>query len=261
MLPIEQLAEHEARSLRVLLFDLDDTLLTDGTLEESAYSALFRLRESGLALVAVTGRPLAWGAVLARQWPVLGVVAENGAVACARGKDGLEVTDFGHAERSSRRARLLDIVGAVRSEFPELRPSDDVSGRLTDFTFDVGEHERVPRATIVAVQGYARGLGARTVASSVHVHVTLEGLDKATGAARFLSLRLGMDPTECRVQAGFIGDSENDAPCFCAFRTTLGVANLRGTPTVPPRFITTAAKGAGFAEAARVIVARRGRPE
>lgn len=259
MLPIDRLPEEEARGLRVVLFDLDDTLLTDGRLEEPAYRALFRLRESGLELVAVTGRPLDWGTVLARQWPVAGVVTENGAAACARGQDGgLDVIDFGHAERSVRAARLAEIVLTVKARFPELRPSDDVRGRLTDFTFDIGEHERVPAETVLAVQALARSLGARTVASSVHVHLTLDGLDKATGAARFLSERLGMDPTESRVQAAFVGDSENDAACFCAFRTTLGVANLRGRPTVPPRFITTKEKGAGFAEAAAVIVARRG---
>jgi HAD superfamily hydrolase (TIGR01484 family) len=258
MLPIERLLAEEARGLRVLLFDLDDTLLTDGRLEEAAYGALFRLRESGLDLVAVTGRPLDWGAVLARQWPVLGVVTENGAVACTRGRDRFEIIDFGRAERSGRKARLAEMVRTVKSRFPDLRPSDDVGGRLTDFTFDVGEHERVPADTVLAVQAFARSLGARTVASSVHVHLTLDGHDKATGAARFLSRCLGMDPTESRVRAAFVGDSENDAACFSAFRTTLGVANLRGRLTVPPRFITTKEKGEGFAEAARVIVARRG---
>jgi hydroxymethylpyrimidine pyrophosphatase-like HAD family hydrolase len=258
MLPIERLPEDEARGLRVLLFDLDDTVLTDGRLCEESYRALFRLKDSGLELVAVTGRPLDWGAVLARQWPVAGVVTENGAAAAARGVHGLEIIDFGHAERSARKARLAEIVRTVKARFPELHASDDVQGRLTDFTFDIGEHERVPADTVLAVQSFARSLGARTVASSVHVHLTLDGLDKATGAARFLSTRLGMDPTECRIRAAFVGDSENDAACFSAFRTTLGVANLRGRPTLPPRFITTKEKGAGFAEAAAVIATKRG---
>jgi HAD superfamily hydrolase (TIGR01484 family) len=259
MLPIERLTEEESRGLRVLLFDLDDTLLTGGRLEEAAYRALFRLRESGLELVAVTGRPLGWVEVIARQWPIAGAVAENGAVACARGASArLEIIDFGEGERQARRTRLGEITDILRARFPELRPSDDVHARRSDFTFDIGEHERVDEETILAVRRLAHGLGARTMASSVHVHVTLDGLDKASGAARFLARRLGMDPTESRVHAAFIGDSENDAACFGAFRTTLGVANLRGRPTVAPRFVTEAPRGAGFAEAAAVIVARRG---
>ena len=38
----------EARALRAFLFDLDDTLLDNGAAREAAYSALFRLSESGL---------------------------------------------------------------------------------------------------------------------------------------------------------------------------------------------------------------------
>src|SRR5512135_3436658 len=95
MQDIESLSAVEARGLRVFSFDLDDTLLTEGRLEEDAYRALFRLREAGLELVAVTGRPLGWAEVLARQWPVRGVVAENGAVACVRRDDGsVEIVDF-----------------------------------------------------------------------------------------------------------------------------------------------------------------------
>ena len=38
-----------------------------------------RLRESGLAVVPITGRPAGWCDLIARLWPVDGVVGENGA--------------------------------------------------------------------------------------------------------------------------------------------------------------------------------------
>lgn len=257
MRPIARLSEQTATELRALLFDLDDTLLDGTRLGEAAYSALFRLREAGLALVAVTGRPSGWGEVLARQWPVDGVIAENGAVACARVDGRATVVDFAESERASRRARLDAITSELRTRFPELRPSDDVGARRSDYTFDIGEHERVPAEVVAAARRAARSLGARTVASSVHLHVTLDGLDKASGAARFLRMRFGWDPTESSSHVAFIGDSENDEACFSAFRTTIAVANFRGRPTLPPRFVTDAARGEGFAEAARVIVERR----
>ena len=43
----------------------------------------------------------------------------------------------------------------------------------------------------------------------------------------------------------YIGDSENDSACFAAFRVTIGVANFKGRPTVPPRYVTQHAMGAG----------------
>jgi FMN phosphatase YigB (HAD superfamily) len=69
MRPLSALPPEDARRLRGVLFDLDDTLLSHGVLELAAYEALWRLYDAGLALVAVTGRPVGWADVLVRQWP------------------------------------------------------------------------------------------------------------------------------------------------------------------------------------------------
>lgn len=254
---ISEISVEEARGLRAFLFDLDDTLLDHGKLSEEAYSALFRLRESGLALVAVTGRPSGWAGVLARQWPIDGAVAENGAVWC-RMIDGRLVVFDGEAARA-RRSELVNIVSEIRAQFPELRPTDDNVFRRSDFTFDIGEYERVAPEIVSRACTVARALGARTVVSSVHLHVTLEGADKASGAVKFLQRHLGWDPTEAIVAAAFIGDSDNDEACFDAFRTTIAVANFRARPTLAPRFSTSRPRGAGFAEAALTIASRRNR--
>jgi HAD superfamily hydrolase (TIGR01484 family) len=243
----------------VLLFDLDDTLLDGTRLGEHAYSSLFRLRETGLGLLAVTGRPAGWGEVLARQWPVLGVIAENGAVAWSSVGERVTLQDPRGAHRASIRARLAEVVARISEELPDLRPADDVHARLTDFTFDIGEHERVDDARVERAVSVARSLGARTVRSSVHLHVSLDGADKASGAVRFLEQHLGLDPGRARHAAAFVGDSENDAACFAAFATTFGVGNLRGRPTVRPAFLAQAARGEGFAEIARALVALRAR--
>jgi HAD superfamily hydrolase (TIGR01484 family) len=256
---ISEIPVEEAVELKALLFDLDDTLLDHGRLTEAAYSALFRLRENGLALVAVTGRPSAWAEVLVRQWPIDGAVAENGAFSCCVVDGRLARFDDASDGADNRQLRLSEAVAKVRAAFPELGPSDDVAGRRTDFTFDIGEHEHVESSVVGRVRAHAERLGARTIVSSVHLHLTLDGADKASGAVKFLSRRLGWDPTEAVRHAAFIGDSENDEACFNAFRTTIAVANFRGRPTLSPRFSTREAMGAGFAEAAHAIVSRRNR--
>jgi HAD superfamily hydrolase (TIGR01484 family) len=259
--PIERLTRQEASRLEGLLFDLDDTLLDRGRLTEPAYSALFRLRESGLSLVAVTGRPSGWGELLARLWPVEGVVTENGAIGWCAEPEGLTRIDpVGASERARRRARVQEIAAALRERFEELTPADDVAARVSDFTFDIGEHRRVEPARVREVEASARELGARTLTSSVHLHVTLDADDKASGVLRMLRALgpSGGDPTALVSRWAFIGDSDNDAACFAAFRTTIGVANFRGRPSVPPRFLTARERGAGFAEAARLLCERRG---
>ena len=65
--------------IRGLLFDIDDTLTTEGRLTGEAYAAMERLRKAGKLLVPITGRPAGWCDHIARLWPVDAVVGENGA--------------------------------------------------------------------------------------------------------------------------------------------------------------------------------------
>lgn len=258
MRPIATLPADEARRLSGLLFDLDDTLLDHGRLPETAYASLFRLREAGLELVCVTGRPAGWGEVLVRQWPIAAAVTENGALAIVRDAGGVRAVDcVEHAERRARAQALQAMVHELRAAFPELEPASDVGSRVTDFTFDIGEDRQVPKATVAQVVAEARRRGAHTTASSVHLHVSLDGDDKASGVVRVLGMRFGEDPTRALGRWAFIGDSENDQACFAAFRTSIGVANLSGRPSLAPRYITAAPRSAGFVEAADTLISRR----
>src|SRR5262249_39675959 len=118
MKPVASLPRAEATALRGLLFDLDDTLLDHGQLGEAAYSALFRLREAGLELYVVTGRPLGWVRLLARLFPLDGGVGENGGVLV--GARGVAIESVSPGERAARTERLRALVGAVRAAFPRL---------------------------------------------------------------------------------------------------------------------------------------------
>ena len=53
--------------------DLDDTISTAGKVTAKAYDALWRLKDEGLFIVIVTGRPSGWCDHIARFWPVDGV--------------------------------------------------------------------------------------------------------------------------------------------------------------------------------------------
>jgi HAD superfamily hydrolase (TIGR01484 family) len=259
MQALTHLPQAEARGLRGVLFDLDDTLLDHGKLTEAAYSALFRLRESGLELYVVTGRPLAWVRLVGRLFPVDGGVGENGGVMVGPG--GRAVDHVTPEERAQRTTRLGELVREIRREFPDLEPPDDASERLSDYTFDIGETRTVESAVVEQVTAFARARGATVHVSSVHLHVGYDAVDKASGAVRMLRALTGVDATAALARYAFVGDSENDAACFGAFRTTVGVANLRGRPTLAPRFLTEAPRGRGVAELARVLGALRASAE
>lgn len=258
MKPIAELEPTLAKGLLGVLFDLDDTLLDHGELTEVAYSALFRLRASGLRLLAVTGRPAGWGEVLARIWPVDGLVTENGSVAILRDARTVKILDEVDAStRGTRTARRDALVARIREQFPFLLPAGDNRLRRADYTFDIGETQSVPCAEVDRVEEFARAHGARTVRSSVHLHVCYDGSDKGSGAVRTIVQSFGGDPTAARARFAFIGDSENDEPAFNAFQVTVGVANLRGRPTLPPKYVTQAERGRGFAEFAHRLIELR----
>ena len=261
MKPLASLPTDEARRLRGLLFDLDDTLLTHGLLTRVAYEALWNLHDAGLKLVAVTGRPSGWGEVLARQWPIEGCVTENGAVHLLREGTGVARRDAcDEATRRSRRVRLAQLVERVRERVPEARLTDDVDARRSDVTWDIGERMKLPSDRVRAVALAIEEAGARSTQSSVHLHATFDTDDKASGALRFLSQQLGEEAGAAVVRFAFVGDSGNDALCFAAFRTTFGVANVRDAVarlSLPPRYVASRPMGEGFAEVAAEILRKR----
>jgi HAD superfamily hydrolase (TIGR01484 family) len=258
--PLSSLGTDEARRLRGLLFDLDDTLLSHGVLTRVAYEALWNLKGAGLALVAVTGRPSGWGEVLVRQWPIDGCVTENGAVHVMRAGRGIARLDAcDEAERRERTARLARLAARVREVVPEARLSDDMHARVSDVTWDIGELVTLPQDRIDLIAREIALAGARSSQSSVHLHATFDVDDKASGAIAFLAT-LGEDAGAALSRWAFAGDSGNDTACFAAFRTTFGVANVRasvGRMSVPPRFVAGATMGEGFAEIAGEVLRKR----
>ena len=262
MKPLADLPQEEAARLRGLLFDLDDTFLSHGVLTRGAYDALWSLRDAGLRLVAVTGRPAGWGEVLVRQWPVDGCVTENGAVHVVReGRAVVRHEACGPEERQRRREELARIVTRVREVVPEARLTDDASFRVSDVTWDVGELATLPDERIRLIVREIERAGASWTQSSVHLHATFDVDDKATGAVRFCDRELGeRDASAVVVRYAFAGDSGNDAACFAAFRTTFGVSNVRssaGRLSVTPRYVASRPMGEGFVEIAAAVLSRR----
>lgn len=255
---VDGLGREEGRRIEGLLFDLDDTFLSHGTLSRGAYAALWDLHDAGMKLVVVTGRPSAWVEMILRQWPVDAATAENGAIAVVRdGKRVVRIDACDPDERARRRAALEAIASEVSVRAPDVKPTDDRAGRISDFTWDIGENETVPPERVDFVASTIADHGARSSRSSVHLHATFDPDDKASGTVRLLASRFGVDAGAARTRFAFVGDSGNDRACFSAFETTFGVANVRRSIqalAVPPRWVASREMGEGFAEIARALL-------
>ncbi|HKX37871.1 MAG TPA: HAD-IIB family hydrolase [Burkholderiales bacterium] len=250
---MKPLAQLDPRVVAALLFDIDDTLTTEGRLTAAAYTALERLKAAGRRVVAVTGRPAGWCDHIARMWPVDAVVGENGAFYFAFG-DGKLHKRFQESAgaRAAKRQRLDAIARAILAAVPGCAIASDQPYRETDLAIDYCED--VPALPLEAAERIAalmREAGLTARVSSIHVNGWFGDYDKLAMTRTLFSERFGMDLDASNPSMVFVGDSPNDAPMFGFFENSVGVANVRrfaGRLAAPPRFVTQAEAGAGFAE-------------
>jgi HAD superfamily hydrolase (TIGR01484 family) len=249
----QALREWAARDVRGLLFDIDDTLTTEGRLTAEAYAALERLHRAGRLVVPITGRPAGWCDQIARLWPVDAVVGENGAFYFQR-QAGALLRRFHDPEdvRRANRGRLEAIARRILAEVPGCALASDQPYRETDLAIDYCED--VPALAlddaerIAALMRHA-GLSARI--SSIHVNGWFGAYDKLAMARRLFAERFGVDLAAANAHYAFAGDSPNDVPMFAFFRNSVAVANVArfaGRLGAEPKYVTRAACGAGFAE-------------
>lgn len=266
MKTLAEMPRAAARALRGVLFDIDDTLTTEGALTADAYAALERLRAAGLVLVPITGRPAGWCDHIARMWPVDAVVGENGAFYFAydRAVRRLEKRFRDDARtRTAHRARLAAVRDRILAEVPGAALASDQQYRETDLAIDYCEDVlRLPESEVDRIVALMREAGLTAKVSSIHVNGWFGEYDKL-GMTRVLAReRFALDLDAERERFVFVGDSPNDAPMFAYFPCSVGVANVRAAAARlehRPAYVTRAPSGAGFVELAEfVLLARRG---
>ena len=248
-----------------VLTDIDDTLTTEGRLHALAYAALERLKEAGLLVIPVTGRPAGWCDHIARMWPVDGVVGENGAFWFRHDpKAGRLVKRYvmGEAERERRAARLESIAARVLAEVPGTAIASDQPYREADLAIDFREDvPALPREAVARIVAIMEAEGLTAKVSSIHVNGWFGGYDKLSTARLMLAEEFGVDAEARKADIVFAGDSPNDQPMFAYFPNAVGVANVRAMADLMeslPAWVTPSAGSAGFAELAAAILAARG---
>ncbi|MES2282656.1 MAG: HAD-IIB family hydrolase [Pseudomonadota bacterium] len=260
------------RRIKGVFTDIDDTLTTDGAITRDALASLGQLREAGIPVIAITGRPVGWSEPFAQSWPVEAIVAENGAVALQLTTPMGLPADVDARNRLTKRyqqdnatrlahyAQMQRVLERVEREIPGARRATDSSGRETDIAIDHSEFEHLDEAQIAAVVSLMRSEGMNATVSSIHINGWFGTHNKWQGA-RWIVRELWGRELEAEIdQWAFVGDSTNDVLMFEAFRQSIGVANVRRFEAQlahRPRYITQGERGAGFAEVAQALLAAR----
>ena len=261
MKPLATLPDVARQNIRCVLTDIDGTLSTRGRITAEAYAAMEALHAAGYLIIPVTGRPAGWCDHIARMWPVDAVVGENGAL-YMRHDDAARVLKkrfvAGEAERKRDRKRLAAIGEKILREIPGCALASDQQYRETDIAIDYCE-DVVPlsREAVDRIVAMMRSEGMSAKVSSIHVNGWFGSYDKLAMTRTLLAEEFGIDLDAEQQRCIFIGDSPNDAPMFDFFSYSIGVANVHAfgdAIATPPKYVTTAKAGAGFAELATFLL-------
>ena len=275
MTPLDCLPAQAWAQVTGVFTDIDDTLTTDGAITPDALQALHDLRDAGLTVIAITGRPVGWSEPFALSWPLHAIVAENGAVAlylpdqagfgmpvdnfkeigvsCSTGERE-QLSKLYQADAPTRAAnfqRLQAVAARVLREVPGATLARDSAGRETDIAIDHSEFTHLPQAAIDQAVALMHAAGMNATVSSIHINGWFGAHNKLEGARWIIRQLLGRELDAELDRWVYVGDSTNDQLMFQHFPHSVGVANIaRFVPQLShlPRYVTRAERGAGFAE-------------
>jgi HAD superfamily hydrolase (TIGR01484 family) len=262
ILALENWTADSRANIKFVFADIDDTLTTDGRIPSSVYLAMERLRQQGLLMIPITGRPAGWCDMIARTWPVDGVVGENGALAFCYDAPSrhmrrlyMDPADI----REENRRRLSAIRQDVLNTVSGVQVAADQPYRETDLAIDFNEDvSDLPESAIDETLEIFKKHGATAKVSSIHVNGWFGTYDKLTMTKRLMSDVFDVTLDDDNSACVYIGDSPNDAPMFKFFNNAVGVANLQELqdrcPDLPA-WITPSARSEGFVEMADAILA------
>lgn len=262
MRPLSELSDERLANVSVVLTDIDDTLTSEGLLLAEPYAALERLADAGIAVVPITGRPAGWCDMIARFWPVAGVVGENGAFYFAYDRQARKMRQRFFAtieERRENRRKLDDLRERILAEVPGTGIASDQLYREADLAIDVCEDvDPVSAEGVERVLALFSEAGAVAKLSSIHVNGWFGNYDKLSMTRIFCADQLGLDIDRDKDRFVFVGDSPNDGPMFAFFPNSCGVANVAdfaGGSAPLPQFIAERRGGEGFVDIANRLLA------
>lgn len=262
MKPVSALSDAVCQSLIGVLTDIDDTITTEGNLPAASYAMLERLTAAGILVIPITGRPGGWCDMIARLWPVAGVVGENGALALRYDHESRKMRRHFMMDEETRianREKLNALSQTILKAVPGSALASDQNYRDADLAIDFCEDvPPLAQGEVDRIVEHFAAEGATAKVSSIHVNGWFGAWDKLSMSKVFLAAEFGIDLDAEKERFIYCGDSPNDAPMFSFFPNSCGVANVRdfvGRIEALPTYVARARGGQGFVEIGERILA------
>lgn len=255
---MKSLAEFRSK-VKFVLTDIDDTMTDEGQLGPDAYQALWSLHKNGIQVIPVTGRPAGWCEMIARMWPVAGVVGENGGFYFRYVHKKMKRNFFFDEKTQFENRKKLNLIeNEVLSSIPGTAIASDQFCRLMDLAIDFCEDvPPLAKTEVSRIVEIFKKHGAQAKVSSIHVNGWFGKYDKLTKSLEFLQQEFNVSQESVKDVCAFIGDSPNDEPMFQYFPHSFAVANIQHFVDQiqhHPTYVAQKKGGAGFAEIAQKII-------
>jgi HAD superfamily hydrolase (TIGR01484 family) len=256
---LNQFNTNSQTKIKYLLTDIDDTMTTDGHLPACAYESLWKLHNSGIQVIPITGRPAGWCEMIARLWPVAGVIGENGGFYFRYSKQKMHRWFFADKKTTEEnQIKLKKIETEILSKVSGSAVSSDQFCRLMDLAIDFCED--VPALQKTDIQKIVQifdSHGATAKVSSIHVNGWFGNYNKVSTILQFLKNEFQISESEALTICAFVGDSPNDEPMFEKFPLSFGVANIQKFSSdmkFKPTYVADLTGGEGFSQIVEKIL-------
>lgn len=264
--PITSMPASQARAIKWLLTDVDDTLTWQGSLPSETLIALERLQTAGIKVVPVTGSCAGWVNQIAKIWPVHGAIGENGAFWMRKTRDSfITYSHIPMHKMREQQAKIIELLNNLLQEYPGIGFANDQDFRLCDVAINLSQDIEPVDAEIASEllnrikRLHIDGEPLKATASSIHINVWQGEHSKRSASESYLLAHSQKQLINVE-QIAYVGDSLNDEVMFDWLPLTFGVRNI--APLLPklntkPTYITQKNGGYGFAELADIILYKR----
>lgn len=264
MKPLEQLPPEQIKQIEAVLFDIDDTFSLHSKIPPQAYQSLWDLKDAGIKLVPITGRPAGWCDHIARMWPVDAVVGENGAFFfwCDSSSGKFQTYFYDTRDVRDKKRQQLDLIQKeILQAVPGAGIASDQGYRVADLAIDFCEDvAALPKEAIDNICTIFKQHGATCKVSSIHVNGWFGQYSKIEMTKVMASHLWGINLDTEKNRYIFCGDSPNDEPMFDYFPNSIGVENVTNfidRLDARPAYMAKGEGGIGFARIAGHILKHR----
>jgi len=261
---IQDISAKFCKNLEYFFTDIDDTITNNGLLPASSLNQIWKLHDSGIKVVLITGRPAGWCDHFARMWPIDGVIGENGAFYYSFDRKNLKferVYYLSEQERLENRKKLNKVRERIIKEVPSCGIASDQDFRLFDLAIDCCEDvKRIKDKDFNKVFKILREENAMYKVSSIHINCWYGDYDKVSCLRKYLENKAGKSIKAMQEKIFFTGDSPNDEPIFKEMKYTGAVANINNfldKLDFYPYFVASKDTSEGFKEIVNVILNKR----